>query len=324
MMESLRRLIEQHNSVHVPDPRPNVLLFSTPRSGSTWLMELILTQSGFKPCDEPFDLRQEHVNRYLSQVGVSEWEHLYDRAHAEILADYLRGVADGRIHVTDRFFFRNRFRILTRRVVFKILHAGEDRINRWRDTCNARVLYLIRHPLPVSLSRKSLPRLATFLGGDYGAHFDREQVRLGREIAESGTHLERSVLDWCFQNALPLRQRTSDWTVVSYEQLVLDPLPLIDRLCDALHLGQPARMQRRLGVASASSRQSDARTRDMLRDGRLGADNRTRLLEKWRAQIDEDQEGRLMEILSHFGLDAYRAGSALPHPSLWIGSGKNE
>lgn len=45
MLEHLKRIIE-NNNIHKLDGRPNVLLFSTPRNGSTWLMELILTPAG--------------------------------------------------------------------------------------------------------------------------------------------------------------------------------------------------------------------------------------------------------------------------------------
>jgi hypothetical protein len=303
----------------VPDGRPNVLLFSTPRSGSTWLMEIILTQTGFKPCDEPFDLRQDFVKQYLGPRGIHDWPDLYDEEHARTLEAYLKGIADGRLHLTDRFIHRNRFRLLTRRVVFKLLHAGEDRIARWRDLCRGRVLYLIRHPLPVSLSRRHLPRLTTFLNeGQYGRHFDAAQLREARRIAAAGDGLDKSVLDWCLQNALPLREREPDWILVTYEQLVLDPMPIIGRLCAELDLDQPARMKKQLRVASASTQQSDARTRDRLADGRRDGSENSWYLEKWRAKIDARQEQRLMQILSIFDIDIYRAGDVLPDRRFWM------
>ncbi|MBP6733332.1 MAG: hypothetical protein KA142_01325 [Chromatiaceae bacterium] len=322
VLEYVKRIIENNNNIHKPDGRPNVLLFSTPRSGSTWLMELILTQSGFKPCDEPFDLRQRHVHLPLAKAGVTDWPHLYDTEHAGALEDYLKGTCDGRLHLTDRFFYRNHFRIITRRVVFKILHAGEDRINRWRDVCNGRVAYLVRHPLPVSLSRKSLPRLETFLNSEYRSHFDASQLRLARRIADTGNDLERGVLDWCLQNAVPFKQRTPDWTVVTYEQLVIDPLPLIDHLAESLGLEKSVRMRRRLAIASASTRQSDTLTRNTLTHRNEGQPSQGNawLVEKWRARISEDEERRAMDILPAFGLEIYRAGSALPHHNAWIGS----
>lgn len=319
-MEKFKQFISEHNNIHRPDGRPNVLLFSTPRSGSTWLMEMILTQPGFKPCDEPFDLRQDYVKQYLGRQGVHDWPDLYDDAHAATLDAYLEGVADGQLHLTDRFIHRNRFRVLTSRVVFKLLHAGEDRIARWRDRCRGRVVYLLRHPLPVSLSRRYLPRLPTFVGeGQYAEHFDAAQRREARRIASDGDDLERSVLDWCLQNAVPLRQSTPDWLFVTYEQLVLDPSPIIDRLCATLDLDHPERMRKRLGVASASTRQSDERTRNRLAEGRRDGAENTWYLEKWRAKIDTQHERRLMEILSVFDIDSYRAGDVLPDQRFWVG-----
>lgn len=319
MIDKLKTLISTHNNVHRPNGRPNVLLFSTPRSGSTWLMELILTQPGFKPCDEPFDLRQSHVARYLNGRGVKTWSDLYDETHAPALESYLMGVVDGRLHLTDRLVHRNRFRLLTHRVVFKLLHAGEDRIARWRDVCRGRVVFLVRHPLPVSLSRKHLPRLSTFLLEDgYGQHLEPAQLRAARRHADSTNPLERGVLDWCLQNAVPLAQRKDDWLVVTYEQLVLDPEPVIRRLCERLDLDQSARMQRRLRVASASTRQSDPSVKGRLADRRGGGPDNRWLLEKWRSRIDAEQERRLMAILADFDIDLYQSGDALPNPRVWL------
>ncbi len=70
-----RKRIKSFLSLHKPDGSPNTFLFSLPRSGSTWLMELIQTQPGFKTCDEPLDLRNPFVRGHSH---LSAWEQLYD------------------------------------------------------------------------------------------------------------------------------------------------------------------------------------------------------------------------------------------------------
>ncbi len=61
-LKRLKNAIKMCASIHIPDGRPNVFLLSLPRSGSTWVAELVATQPGFKWCLEPFNLRKPVEN----------------------------------------------------------------------------------------------------------------------------------------------------------------------------------------------------------------------------------------------------------------------
>jgi hypothetical protein len=186
-----------------------------------------------------------------------------------------------------------------------------------RDTFNARVVYLIRHPIAVTISSERWPTLPSFLTSDYRRHFSEEQLERAQRILRKGTDLDRGVLSWCLQNAVALQEATPDWAVVSYEQLVVDPDPVIRELTDKLALSDPERMRRRLGVPSVNVRfKSTEETRRLLSEG--GADKRSYLVEKWRKKVDRREEARVMKILDIFGLDVYRDGEALPDKRIWI------
>jgi hypothetical protein len=208
---------------------------------------------------------------------------------------------------------------LTNRIVAKILHAGEARINQLRDRFNGRVIFLLRHPIPVSLSREVTPRLEAFLESDYRKNFRDEELRLGREIFESGSALQKGVLDWCLQNAVPLRTAEPDWIVVSYEEMVLAPGPILDRLATELQLEFTDRLQDGLRMPSDTVRKSDRKTEEILNKERR-AEHDWWLVEKWRERVGEAEERSLMEIPEQFGIDCYRFGEVLPRPPVWIGS----
>lgn len=300
-------------NVHRPDGSPNVLLFALPRGGSTWLMELIWSQPGFKCCDEPTDLRNPLVRRHL---GLDEWDSLYSPEATATLAEYFRGFCDGDLHFMDPRPFRRYYRPLTRRIVFKIIHGCEDRINWFRDVFNGRIVYLIRHPIAVALSREVYPTLPALLETDYRRHFSAEQLAFAEDIRASGSKLERGVLSWCLQVAVPLRQRTPDWAFVSYEQLVIDPLPVVEYLAQKLDLPDPERMVRALAVPSNVKHKSDAATQRVLESGAMG--ERLRLVDKWRKRVSEVEERRAIEILERFEIDLYRFGDSLPAQQAWI------
>jgi hypothetical protein len=307
-------------NIHRPDGRPNVFIFSTPRSGSTWLMELILTQPGFKPCSEPFNLAVPAVRENLARFGIVDWADFHGPRASVALKAYMGGFFNGRLTFKNPFPHRNYFRFVTRRIIFKILHAGEDRISWFRDTFNGRIVLLLRHPIAVSLSREVCPRLEARLNSDYSRHFTAAQLKAAKTILASGTKLERGVLDWSLQNAVALRSATADWTVISYEQLVLEPEPVIQLLARRLDLPNPERFLRRLGVPSASTYKSDERTRTVLAHSATERANQW-LVNKWREKVGEDEERRAMNIVEQFDISVYKFGSGLPAEPLWVRDG---
>ena len=304
-------------TVHRPDGSPNIFLFTVARSGSTWLMEIILSQPGGKRSREPFNLLRPEVCEHL---GITEWAELFNAGSEEKIVRYIEAISSGKLR--DWRFrhahpLRSNFYFLTWRTVFKIIHYGHDRINWFRDTFNGRIVYLLRHPIPVSLSRPAHLELEVLITSDYRRHFTASQLELARQIVATGDKFERGVLDWCLRNSVPLRQATPDWCIVTYEQLVLDPGPVIHHLADRLDMHNLRRMKSRLPVASGSTHLSDQATRGMLAKSRTPEVKRW-LVEKWRPQVSRQQAARAREVLDEFGIDEYQVGDTLPAKRLWI------
>lgn len=310
---AIDRFVQAALSLHRPNGLPNVFLLSSPRSGSTWLMELITTQPGFGYCESPLDLRKPEVRQRL---GVTAWEDLH-RPHAEsFLEPYFRGLIDGSLPGRGANPLRRSLRPWTGRLVFKLLQGAEDRIGWLADNFDGRVAYLIRHPIAVALSREQTPRLAALLASDYRRHFSNAALAGADRIAASGTNLEKGVLAWCLENALPLRHARPDWAVVSYEQLVINPAPVLARLAEALVLPVPERMKRRIEVPSAVTKKSSGETRKLLHD--KSAEARSALVGKWRKRVSAEEEAQLMQIVERFGIDVYRKGEDLPKAPPWL------
>lgn len=308
--ETFVRFVKTATNVHKPDGSPNVFIFAMPRGGSTWLEELILSQPGFKAIDEPLNITRKNVRDHL---GLHTWESFYTEEGAAALESYFGRICDGTSHFKDtNFLYNKHYRYLTRRIVFKIIHGGEDRINWFRDTFNGRVVLLLRHPIAASVSRRRNWRLDALTTGSYAQHFTDQQLALAEKINRSGSVLERDTLTWCLEMAVPLKQRTDDWVVASYEQLVLEPEPVLKELARKLELPALHLMEQQLLVASNSTHKSDEKTQLLL------TQDRERLVEKWRSKVTLEEEQRAMEMLGIFEIDAYTSGDALPHEKYWV------
>ncbi len=296
---------------HRPGALPDVFVFATPRSGSTWLAELVAAQPGFRLIDEPCNVRNPLVRWYS---GLQDWEMLYRPDSTTTLQRYVERLQKGSLGFLNPSPLRPYYHAHTQRNVWKI-HALEDRIPWLQQQFGGEVAVLLRHPIPVALSRRQTPRLTTMLQGDYNRHFSAAQLSHSRYILEHGDRLEQRVLSWCLQNMVRLAGVRERGVVVTYEQLVVDPEPALAWLAARWQLPAPDRLLAGLTRPSAVSAQSDATTQAVLAGP---AASRPYLVEKWQQQVDKATAQRVMALLPLFGLDMYRHDSPYPTQPWWL------
>jgi hypothetical protein len=317
LSERIRNRLRHLTTRHRQGDADHVFIFSTPRSGSTWLAELIATQGRFKVVNEPFNLRRPVVRATL---GFDDWALLLDPESKPAMRAYLQKFIDDEDD-DPRFKreipFSEHWHFTTDRMLFKILFAGEDDFGWFAREFGGQILLLLRHPIPVSLSREELPRLHSFLTGPFATRFTEQQRAVARSVIESANHFEMAVLDWCLQNAVPLLGVDPKWTIISYEQMVLDPDTAITHLAQRLSLPDPARMLKRLGRASASTVKSSAESRRLLQHQRAAPEAGPALIGRWRGRVTPQQEARAFDIVEAFEIDYYLRGSLTPNPK-WL------
>lgn len=88
----LENFIKSISNCHANRLKSNIMIFTTPRSGSTWLMESIWTQKGFKICNEPLNIRDKTIRKKL---GVHTWNDLYREMNKAKIEAYLGSIAKG-------------------------------------------------------------------------------------------------------------------------------------------------------------------------------------------------------------------------------------
>jgi len=217
---SIKYALKSLGNIHSQGPEKNIFLFATARGGSTWVMEIIASQPGMKYSDEPFNIRRDDVGR----TGLfPDWESVMpDTGDPERIVGYLNALAHGRYRYMNPRPFRRNHRLLTDRIVFKI-HELEHLVGFIAERWHGSILYLLRHPIPTTLSRRVFPRLDLFLRSDYYAGLlgDGAGLEEIRALGARGTHLQRGTVSWCYENLIPLRFCDFDALVVTYEELVL-------------------------------------------------------------------------------------------------------
>jgi hypothetical protein len=293
-------------NMHRRGAKPDIFLFATPRGGSTWVMELIASQPGLKYYDEPFNVRRDNVRK----AGVfRDWDSLMpEGCDPNRVFRYLADLQANRYRYMNPAPLRKHHRFFTDRIVFK-LHELEHLVGEIAGHCNGQILYLLRHPIPTTLSRAVYPRLDAFLRSrHYRERLEPAQRAEIERICRSGDKLLQGMVSWCYENLLPLKHAdTRGWTFITYEELLLNPGPSCRLLQQRLQLDDLDTLLRAVGEPASNIGMSDRSTREILR-GKDEQRRRLGLVTKWTGKLSAEREHEAMQVLEVFGLEAYQAG----------------
>ena len=282
------------------------MVFSTPRSGSTWLMELIWSQPGFKYCNEPLNLRNPLVRK---NTGLTQWNQLYDHTYTNQILTYFKKISEGSIKDLNPNPFNKFYKFKTNRIVFKILDGMEDRVLTLAGYCNAIPLLLIRHPIAVSVSRELLPRLETHFQKDFIRNIPAHIIKEARQIVDTGNFLQQAIVCWCFENYYQLKDISdSKYKGVTYEEMVVDPKAAISRLAPYLDLGNEKLILENIKKPSKTTNKSDVQTKKIMHNEY----SPELILNKWKKKVSDADIINTQAILDLFEIDIYKADEAMP------------
>lgn len=311
--EFLQQLKGRFMNIHVPSGQSPIFIFAAPRSGSTLLLEMLALEPGLKVLNEPLSINKAAARR---ELGVSDWRAATIMTERESTYGlYFEKLLANKLPELNTPFYRRRGRFVTDRVAFKILHGGEDMVPWFRERFSAKIVILVRHPIPTTLSHRKFPRLPHFLGQKgIRSRLTKAQIRLVENTIEHGKAFEKGIVNWCLQYALMLDvDREDDWLMVPYEDLILRPTATIHYLSQGLQLRGTDTILASRDRPSLSSRQSDKDVLGLIEQmGRGDATARNALLERWTTRVDRSMERHAFDILDAFGIDCYEHGSVVP------------
>lgn len=296
-------------NIHRPGGKPNIFIFATPRSGSTFLMELLGAQPGMKVLDEPLNANYPACRR---ELGITNWEDLTVMPNREEqYKAFFGGLLENRIKDLNRSPLLKYGRFVTTRVVIKNIHGGKDMLPWFARTFDAKIVVLLRHPIPTVLSHQKFPRLPYLLRQPvHRKLFSPEEVAFAEKLIKTGTRLEKGVIDWCLEIGAMFRNASPDATVISYEDLTVFPRESFEFLRGRLLLEPMDDVEQRAARASVSTGQSDDEARHFFAKG--GGGDRRFLISRWRSRVSERELRRVFEICRFFGLDQYSEDSLFP------------
>ena len=311
-MEHVKGWIRGISNYHYQGRKSNIFLMATPRGGSTWFMEILSSQPGMKYYDEPFNIRRPNVQL---DGHFKDWIDLMPEANNDSkILQYLDELIKNKIGVMNPTPFRKHYRLFTNRIVFKI-HEIEHLINTIENNFNSKIVYLLRHPIPTTLSRAVFPRLELFINSNYynEKYLTSNQLHEIRRIYESGSHMQKGILSWCFENLIPLKHsNTQNWLFITYEEILINPVKTCELLAHELDLPRVDLMIDAIDRPATNIKMSGKQTVEILQD-KNAERRRNRLVVKWKNRVVKNDERNCFDIMDLFELDTYSEGNYIAH-----------
>lgn len=274
-------------------------------------MEILGSLPTVRAVSEPFNLRVPEIAKILHRW---EWMDLTEPEFQLDAIEYLKACESGHHRFLNANPLTNR-QFYTNRALFKIIHLPVHiALHVLGQLDGARSVVVIRHPIPVSLSREEFPYLDSLSNETAPDFLTADQVSCFEATVRNGSRLEYGVLAWCLHFATFLGQaKERDYAnLLAYEHLVDEPEASLERLGKIIDEPISKKHYQRLNRPSRVLSKSDAATQEVLRDRIGGNARKDHLISRWVSQVAELEKNKVQAILDTFDVSYYRADSPFP------------
>ena len=278
------------------DIKKSVLIFADPRGGSTWLSELIRTETGTSVIWEPLHVGE---NPLIRNIGFGYRQHIPINAKWFQAKKAFTKVLKGKnLNKWTTQFTSVKELVVCDKLIVKICRGSM--LLPWlihNFDFERKPIYMIRHPFAVISSQlrhgswDNLPNTFTISQVRYNEVFEEHNEFL------KSIHSPEEILlcTWCITNGYILNcaGNNIDWISLTYEDLLLNPEQQIKRIYRAWGCEIPDGILTRISQPSQT-----ADTSSPVGDGE-------EQLRYWKSYFSRNQIVKLRKVLDYFKIDLY-------------------
>ncbi|MCX6667997.1 MAG: sulfotransferase domain-containing protein [Euryarchaeota archaeon] len=300
--------------------KDTILIIGSPRSGTTWLMEILGTISGYTYLFEPLNPMWFPGS---FEVGFSSRTYLKSESNWPEGEEYLRKIFTGRIanlpikdnpmsDIFQGFSVNNLLtHLFSNRLIVKSVNM--NRMFPWiSQHFHLRgIFYIIRHPCAVIASQIKtglygyrpsfppyfdvFPTLENIL--DEVSKIDDFDLNLINKLKTIKTKEEILAAVWCLDNYIILSQpKSNHWKLVIYEKLIKEGKQEIENLFYSI--GERKIPKSAFNLLKKPSSVTTKESRKFIKRS-------DQQLSKWKNYLSEKQIDRILKIVSDFDIDLY-------------------
>ncbi|MFW5998850.1 MAG: hypothetical protein ACOCP5_03770 [Halanaerobiaceae bacterium] len=317
-----------HLHIHQKLDKKDIFIFSTFRSGSTWLAEIIKSQPKIKFPVSPNKIEfLNYIDSYYKKIKPRPYYINLSEEEKKVLKNYIIKASRGEIVYGRRYvdLFSSDHSFISNRSVFRLLRSCYL-LDWYHREFDIYTLYLIRHPIAASLSRKRVWKKSSnpsywsannhyFLNSNYFKenYLDPDLERYLKAKLTNCSELEDFIITWCLENWPLIKKIQSqdelEFIGLTYEDLLMNSREVISFLGEELELPDQEKMMEQLKIPSSTVRYSDKQTKSNFKNYSY---NKEYLLKKWRKQVSSREEKEIFDILEHFGINIYKPDKFMP------------
>ena len=206
--------------------KSDILILTSSRSGSTWLVESILVNDKCKLINQPFDCLFNN-NVYENLLPILNQNHHFvnlTNIEEEQVIRFWNRLRKGSLNPNSTWkIFSKFFNFFYERKLFKVFFLKE-KVQFFENEDNLVVLYLIRNPLHTSLSNINYnykPSGESLIKFKSLSEYPNEFSELKQIYFSSTNILVKYIISWCFENYKPFVKANSSNNIIliRYEDL---------------------------------------------------------------------------------------------------------
>lgn len=276
------------------DAKDSLFIFSEPRGGSTWLMEIISNIPRTATIFEPFH----------SHYGVFEkynWGDHYtnDQEWTEGKAE-IEDIINANKFDSYQLERANWFKLLrAKQLIFKCVMGTS--ILPWmvkQFPFNYKPIYILRHPLSVASSTlQNLYKRDSILNVDHKwipSGYNLDLYNKNKDLfAQDSPMIDQLIARWCINNHYILQQNSQDWLQVHYELMLQFPIKTLNTIFDAWDIEPPEEIWTKIDNPSHSDFKNDLRS------------DKQEQLNKWINSYSQNELEHFQSILDRFDISIY-------------------
>jgi hypothetical protein len=308
-MPIIDNMILKNKKFNISD---TILIAGSPRSGTTWLLEILAATPGYTSLFEP--LNHEWFPG-ITNIGFKSRTYLPYYANWVEGKNHMRKIFTGQV-----FSFTPQYRLkldpfmhrlLGKKLIVKLVRG--NRLLPWlsKNIQLHGIVLIIRHPCAVIVSQLKtgmcgynsftppysdiFPKLENIL--KEASNINNIDQNLLKRLKHIKTLEEILAVVWCLDNYVPLSfPKPYPWQIVTYEKLVKEGKKEIIQLFNKLGVKDvPKAALKHLKIPSTLA---PIREYDIIKKS-------NEQLSKWKKTLSVEQIERILNIVSDFGLDFY-------------------
>ncbi len=235
----------------------SILIFCSPRGGSTWLAELLTSIQGYNLIWEPLHL----FNNPIAKKYGFTW-HNYQNKHQEneVKENYLKGLFTGKELNTRTMTSLNLdFGSLINFKGLVIKFVNGNMILPWvANRFKCKKILMLRHPCAVVNSQlifggwKGLSKETMTIPSE----FFQDYPQLKQVFDQLDHHEELLTFSWLCEAYVPMIEKEQNWLTIFYEDLVTNKESEIQRVFKYLERDIPKSAFERINKPSATTKKN--------------------------------------------------------------------